>query len=225
MNILDLKKENFPSWYFEKVHCPEDLDNFQFYYYDGSTYEAISVDKIVGTVHCDYYRKAWLEMLSNLKRHKTDNDIESIREIILKKDDGKSVNEYNGKYYIAEGNHRFCQAKFLKIPKVYCWVSKYKFNSQDFGIYEELINNNFTCTYFNGFFRDVKLGDIWIHVEDRSDISKLISAYKAIKINFFDRFFFEGKMPKKIFRFKDDKDSHNDLKYAIMAYQIKKDNS
>lgn len=225
MNILDIKKENFPSWYFEKVQCPEDLDNFQFYYCDNYTYEEISVDKIVGTRHSDYYHKAWLEMLSNLKRYKTDNDIDFVKAIILRTDDDKSVHEYNGEYYIVAGNHRFCQAKFLGIPKVYCSVSKYKFNYQDFGVYKELIKNNFTCTYSDGIFRDIKLGDICIHIHDKNDISKLISAYKAIKVNFFDKFFFGRKISINYFWFNDDKDSYNALKYAIVSYQMKGDNN
>lgn len=46
MNILEIKKENLPHWYFEKVQRPEDLDNFQFYYYEGDTYEEISINKM-----------------------------------------------------------------------------------------------------------------------------------------------------------------------------------
>lgn len=215
MNILDIKKENFPPWFFEKVYCPEDLDNFQFYYYDNCTYEEISVDKIVGTTHCDYYHKAWLEMLSNLKHYKTDNDINFVKAIILRKDDDKSVHEYNGKYYIVAGNHRFCQAKFLGISKVYCSVSKYKFNHQDFSLYKELINNNFTCTYSGGIFRDIKLGNICIYVNSKEDIYRLISAYQKMRISFFDKIAFSRKAPVSFFRFNDDKDSYNALKHSI----------
>lgn len=156
-------------------------------------------------------------MLSNLKRHKTDNDIESIRERILKENDDKSVKEYNGKYYIAAGNHRFCQAKFLGIVKVHCNVSKYEFNNQDFSLYMTLINNDFTCTYSDGIFRDIKLGDICIHVRAKDDISQLISAYKTMQIRIFDKIRFRKKTPITNFLFNGDKESYRALKYAIMA--------
>lgn len=110
----------------------QDLDNFQFYYYEGCTYEEICIKKVIGSTHINYIHKSWLEMLSNLKRHKTDCDVELIRQIILRENNDKSVCQYNDNYYITEGNHRFCQAKFLGISKVYCSVSKYKFNHQDF---------------------------------------------------------------------------------------------
>lgn len=216
MNILELKKENFPHWYFEKVQCPEDLDNFQFYYYEGCTYEEICIKKVIGSTHINYIHKSWLEMLSNLKRHKTDCDVELIRQIILRENDDKSVCQYNDNYYITEGNHRFCQAKFLGISKVYCSVSKYKFNHQDFSLYKELINNNFTCTYSGGIFRDIKLGDICIYVNSKEDIYRLISAYQKMRIGFFDKIAFSRKAPVSFFRFNDDKDSYNALKHSIL---------
>ena len=216
MNILDLKKEKFPPWYFEKVQSPEDLENFEFYYCQGYAYEEISVEKIIGTTHCSYFHKAWLEMLTNLKRHVTDNNVELVKQAILRKDDGKSVDEYSGKYYICEGNHRLCQAKFLGIPKVYCMVTKYKFNHQDFSLYQELINNNFTCTYSGGFFRDIKLGDVCIYVESKEDIHGLISAYRTIRINFYDKMVFLRREPISFFRFNGDKDSYNALKHSII---------
>lgn len=221
MNILELKKENFPSWYFERVQRPEDLDNFQFYYYEGYIHEEICIKKVVGTTHINYYHKAWLEMLSNLKRHKNDDDIEFITKIILRKNDDKSVCQYNDNYYITEGNHRFCQAKFLNIEKVHCCVSKYKFNHQDYNLYKELTDNNFTCNYSYGEFKDIQLDNTYIYLSSKEDIPKLISAYKTMRISLFDRIVLRKQTPVLFFSFKDDEDSYDVLKQIIFSHQIK----
>ena len=220
MNILELKKENFPDWYFEKVQNPVDLDNFQFYYYEGCFQEEICIKKVVGTVHGNYSHMVWLEMLSNLKKH-NDDDVEFIKKMILSEKESKSVCQYNDNYYITEGNHRFCQAKFLNIEKIHCCVSKYKFNHQDYNLYKELTDNNFTCNYSEGEFKDIQLGNTYIYLNSKEDIPKLISAYKAMKISLFDRIVLRKQEPVVFLCFKDDEASYDVLKQVIFSHQIK----
>lgn len=190
MNILEIKKVYLPTWYFEKVLRPQDLENFQFYFYSGSVQDDIFVKDIVGTVHENYYHKAWLEMLSSLKRHKDDFNVERIIQTIQREHDGKSVAEYEGKYYILEGNHRLCQAKFLELEEVHCSVSKYQFNHADFDLYQMLLNNGFTCSYQKGVFSNIQLHDLHINVKSKEYIELLISEYKSIHISKFKMFIF-----------------------------------
>lgn len=229
MNILELKNEIFPHWYFERVLRPEDIENFQFYFYDGYVSEEIFVHNIVGTTHVNYYHKAWLEMLCSLKRHRQDYNTELIKQIILLKNDDKSVKEYNGKYYITEGNHRCCQAKFLAIEKIYCIVEKYKFNHLDYNIYNELVSNNFSCNYSSGNFKDIKIGDTNIYVQSTEDVIKLIETYKSIRIRKSDRLSFLLKnifssnnkhlKPVRFLHIHGNKNFHHALKKVMILMQ------
>lgn len=216
MNILTLKKEDFPQWYFAKVQCPQDLDNFEFYHYDSIVYKEICTSDIIGTCHADYYHKAWLEMLSHLKRHKTEDNIEQIKNIILRKNDDKLVCEYNNRYYIVEGNHRLCQAKFLNLEKVYCGVIRYKFNYEDFNLYQELINNNFTCDYSDGDFRNIRFGATFISTKTKKEIEILINVCKTMRVSRIEKFFLSFKPLIKHLNFKGSEEDVKALKSIII---------
>lgn len=227
MNVLDLKKMFFPDWYFDKVLSPIDIENYHFYYMDSSFYDIIEVKDIVGTFHEKYQHKTWLQMLSNLKRHKDDTDIEYITSIIQKMYDDKSVVEYDGKYYISGGNHRLCQAKFLEIKKVHCYVTRYRFNHEDFNLHNQLLANGFKCKYKYGNFRNIYLGDINIHVRVKTDIAIMIKMYRSIQVNKIDLFIALwnikiGIRPSLVICFENNDLVYKNLRLAVVELELRK---
>ena len=125
-NILEIKKTYLPDWHFEKTIHP--MSNIRYHCIkerNSSIIEEINPRNIIGTGHINYAGKPWIQMLSALKRHNRlacDYDIEVVKNAISH--NPPSVLEIDGKYFIIGGNHRLCQAKFLEISTVNCWVTK-----------------------------------------------------------------------------------------------------
>lgn len=219
---LKEEEEEYPDWYYEKVMSMDGIENAEFYSSDGDDIKEISVKDIIGTTHDSYNNRMWLEMLNNLKRKDENTDEEAIKTAILDGVNGKSVSEYNGKYYILDGNHRLCYAKFLKIEKVYCNVSKHKFNYEDFDLYTRLKESGFSCTYGLGEFKDIKLGETNIYIDPKEGFEKLLEKYKSIKFSTLQMIFFCPRTPIDRIVFTKNENFERNLKYAKMSYCMEK---
>lgn len=124
------------SWQKQVVKKPEDILNFNLY---SKTHlpeivTDVELNKIVGTDHCRYYDRTWLEMLYNLSRAKASDAIASdiYQKMVISNRDhsqGKqpiTVRQYGAEYVLCQsGNNRVCHAKFLGIPTLRIRVQQY----------------------------------------------------------------------------------------------------
>lgn len=123
--------------YFETVYSPKDLiEKLQFYKRKGVQYEdMVAVSSIKGTTHEGYYGGNWLSMMMNLQRNKYDFDVSRVKAAIINASGERIyLSKYGDHYFIdGGGNHRVCQARFLDIHKIPCFVTEYVL---DEGAYE-----------------------------------------------------------------------------------------
>lgn len=146
-NILELQNIYFPSWCFNKVLSPKELKDYEFYECIKDVIENISIKDVIGTTHEKYMGKVWLEMLCCLKRKHDTANKEKIKLWIKETQNTIFVAEYAGKYYILDGNHRICYAKFLGIERLTCNVSKYRLNGTDKNLCKDLSLCGFSYEY------------------------------------------------------------------------------
>ena len=86
-----------------------DVQNFHFEY-------DVNPSKIIGSSHCNYYSGSWIQMLENLKRfHRLPQFYPNSVEEYVNQQDNINLIKCGDNYFISEGNHRFCIAKFLEM--------------------------------------------------------------------------------------------------------------
>jgi hypothetical protein len=124
------------SWQKEIVKKPEDILDFDLYSktHLPEVVADVELSRIVGTDHCRYYGKTWVEMLYNLSRANASNAIasENYQRMVITNQDhsqGKqpiTVRQYGEEYVLCQsGNNRVCHAKFLGIPTLRIRVQQY----------------------------------------------------------------------------------------------------
>lgn len=104
----------FLPWHFQRVSKPEEVENYAFYGSEVTfdTWVEVDTTKIVGTSHCSYNDRSWIENIGSLKGYK-DRERKGIEEMIHESRPGITLSKYGDKYFISEGNHRTTFAKFL----------------------------------------------------------------------------------------------------------------
>lgn len=72
-------------------------------------------NKIIGSTHCNYYGDSWIKMLENLERfYRLPQFYSNSASEYVNRQDNILLVKCGDSYFIAEGNHRLCIAKFLE---------------------------------------------------------------------------------------------------------------
>jgi len=138
-NFFD--KNNIPTW------CQENVSKLSYMFKRhvvSSESAYIDIKRVIGTDHDSYNNKTWLEVFYSLKRG--DNIVMALLMIEyydrLQKKDNKigliSFIKMDDEYYISQGNHRACMAKFKGIAFIYAPMTEYKTDYEYKGYYEKL---------------------------------------------------------------------------------------
>jgi hypothetical protein len=148
-----LNKDNIPAWVQENVYSV----SYEFKKHVGSSKSAyINIKNVIGTDHSDYYNKTWLEVFYSLKRG--DNIVKSLfmpeyYDRLQKKDNNIDLISFikmDDEYYIGQGNHRTCMAKFKGLDYIYAPLTEYKTDFeykeyfekfQQIGLKVDILNN------------------------------------------------------------------------------------
>ena len=121
----------YQQWFFDRTLNMENVENRAFFKELNKTYELEKFQPIhiVGTFHVDYADKMWIEMLGALKRYNV-NNIKAKGSLKAYINDRRAIRlcKFGGEYYIAEGNHRFCMAKFLNMTIDKVVVTEFEFD-------------------------------------------------------------------------------------------------
>jgi hypothetical protein len=157
-------------WRNEIVQNPNLIPNYEYWEYSHSSEnQLVDTGKIIGTHHCDYYEKSWVEMLGCLKRANS-----LTKESALKWSKEKlwsiSLDNFGGAFYISgDGNHRVTLSKFLGIPdiNVGC-VAYYQFKQTRFDFDQMLIQRSIERVYIDNHITIVYLADVKIHIKYNS---------------------------------------------------------
>jgi len=115
----------FEDWHFDVVKCMDSIPYIEDYTQcDNVDLNNFDVTQICGTGHYCYYGLTWLEMLGSLQRFSRVRNYSNFSSYINRKDD-IYLAKIDNSYYITSGNHRFCVAKFLKMPIMEVFVTKF----------------------------------------------------------------------------------------------------
>lgn len=135
---FDLRKEDL-----ELVLAPKDcIKNYDFYRAISVYDTSVNIADIKGTMHPCYQNRSWLLMLMGLNRSKHSCNIEAtIKAIHNLKGNKISLAKYDCYYFIeGDGNHRVCQARFLRLEKVPCVVNEYVLDETLLSLYHQLVS-------------------------------------------------------------------------------------
>ncbi len=161
-----------PEWAWERVIPMEEVEDLQFYHYreNTTTVQQVPLKNVIGTYHCNYSNRSWIEMLLNLSRNKIlspdhayqafDNPDDS--------DDVVSFSRYGDNYIIGGGNHRTCFAKFGDREFVTAEVTEYFFDFQAATAYKYL--KQYFQTSHQGNHFDFKSKFIHVIAVDRKEL-------------------------------------------------------
>lgn len=139
------------DWYFSKVSELKSIPHKEFYRKSNSyTISAFNPEHVKGTNHCNYYSLMWIEMLGSLKRFKERyfNSIVSLTGFLECPDEIELV-KYCDDFYILEGNHRFCIAKFLDYRISRVLVTEYELDNKKMEVINFFKEKNITINNIN----------------------------------------------------------------------------
>lgn len=170
-------------WRNEIVQNPSSIPNYEYWEYTHSSEnQLVETGKIIGTHHCDYYEKSWVEMLGCLKRANF-----LTKESALRWSKEKlwsiSLNNFGGAFYIAgDGNHRVSLSKFLEIPEISVGnVNYYQFNQTRFDFDQMLIQRAIEMIDSDNHIAIVDLGDVKIRLDYYSD-KKFFEFFDSVEV-------------------------------------------
>lgn len=189
--IVTLEKKigslSIPDWAFEVVLEPQSVEHFYFYKEVSnadSVIQEVDLQKVVGTYHCDYFDKTWLEMVLRLKRDEISDTSVAIQafENPSRKNDIVTMDKLGDKYLITNGNHRTCLAKFSNQRFVNAFVKEYALDL-------ELLE---ACNYLSKYFSfdpaqisgscDFNYPGITVMTTERTDILKFHSFFLNLDV-------------------------------------------
>lgn len=157
-------------WRNEIVQNPSSIPNYEYWEYSHSSEnQIVETRKIIGTHHCDYYEKSWVEMLGCLKRANfltTESALRWSKEKLW----SISLNNFDGAFYIAgDGNHRVSLSKFMGIPEINVGsVNHYQFNQTRFDFDKMLSQRVIEKVNSDEHSTKVNLGDVKIRIDNNS---------------------------------------------------------
>lgn len=176
-------------WKNEIVQNPGSIPNYEYWEFSHSSEnQIVETGKIVGTHHCDYYGKSWIEMLGCLKRAKFLTKESALRWSV-EKQWSISLNDFGGAFYIAgDGNHRVCISKFLGFSAIETGhVNHYRFNQARFDFDKMLNQRAIEMIDSDNHIAIVDLGDVKIRLDYYSD-KKFFDFFDSVEVSKWVRF-------------------------------------
>ena len=158
-------KQDLKSWYFDEVKDPHKIENLD-YYIRKKTEDRVIINPklIVGSYHNSYNGLTWLQMLGYLHHNKSVTKEKALSTIDDYEINGKKhVAKINGQFYICDGNHRLCFAKFLNFTKITVDVTEYVFDAVRYELECNFKKRNIQ------FFKEDEL-DLWRIYLDKNPI-------------------------------------------------------
>jgi hypothetical protein len=194
------------EWCFEKTIYIEDFKDYKFYnsevYY--KDYD-VPIDKVIGTDHFSYVDRRWIDLLGNMKRSKSKWNKENFLEFSKTTEfvNGYSYAKFGNSYFVTQGNHRNCEAKFCELESVKVPVTEYVLDVDMLKAWRFLqkesllpiIDNGHTRKYYRTLNWTIIINKKEIIFHDFEAIKKFITHYKKTKITIKELcyFFFEKK--------------------------------
>ncbi|WP_374174545.1 hypothetical protein [Flavobacterium tructae] len=181
------------EWCFEKTIYIEDFEDYKFYnrtiYHENYN---VPINKVIGTNHFSYINRRWIDLLGNMKKSKSFWNKENFLEFSKT---AEFLNEYRyakfgDSYFVTDGNHRNCEAKFCELKSVRTPVSEYildidmlknwRFLNEEGFL--PIIEDGHNRTYYRTFKWTLIINQERIIFRDFEAIKKFTAHYKKMKI-------------------------------------------
>jgi hypothetical protein len=225
------------EWCFEKTIYIEDFENYKFYnseiYY--KEYD-VPIEKVIGTDHVDYIDRRWIDLFGNMKRSKSYwskvNFLEFAKTSEFSK--GYSYAKFGDAYFVTQGNHRNCEAKFSELQSVRVPVTEYildvemleNWNFLNKERFLPIIEDGYNRVYYRTFKWTLTVCQEKIIFHDFEAVKRFITHYKKIKMTIKESFCFflqDNRLLSKgneaYYRISD---NYNQLNYFIYKHKKNK---
>ena len=117
------------DWCYETLQSPTKVENYRFYNTSISKgIKEVPLDKVVGTSHDSYIGSTWISLVKNMKRFSDYYSAENFIEFISKDSSYQkdfSYEKYGDEYFVSQGNHRNCEAKFSGLKTIVTDVTEH----------------------------------------------------------------------------------------------------
>ena len=205
----------FPQWSHNRVKSLDEIENNYFYQTlpSSENKEIVLLAQVTGSIYFpedQYCGLKWHEMAVNLKRKDVASPDHAIAAIKALEGTCDCVKYYKfaDEYFITNGHHRTCLAKFRENVYVYGEVREFFFDNELFKAYQTL-SHYFTVDIGNSGTLSahilspqwsIKLPNIEIRVRQRENIISLCNYVSAYEPSWWQRFkdrFWLYKQPEK----------------------------
>lgn len=141
----------------------KEKEEYRFYTFTKNEHIEICPTLLTGTDHVKYIDMQWISMLGSLKGKKgwTNLTKEEALSAILTPETGDTIDihKYGDEYFICDGNHRCCYAKFLELEKILVTLKCHSFDNKSHNLYSKLKKHfDMTLTtFFDGKYYGINL--------------------------------------------------------------------
>lgn len=194
------------EWCFEKTIYIEDFKDYKFYnreiYHE--EYD-VPIGKVIGTDHIDYIGKRWIDLLGNMKRFNSDWNKINFLEFTKTPEfyNGYSYAKYGDAFFVTQGNHRNCEAKFSELKSLRVPITEYildvemleNWNFLNDERFLPVINNGHYGVYYRTLSWTIIINQESVLFHDFEAVKKFITHYREMKLTIQELcyFFFANK--------------------------------
>ena len=226
------------DWCYETLQSPTEIKNYRFYNTSVSRgIEEVPLNKVVGTSHASYIGRTWISLVKNMKRFSNCYNAENFIEFINKDSsyqNGFSYEKYGDEYFVSEGNHRNCEAKFSGLKIIATNITEHILDTKMLEAFQYLEEEGLSPKKEKEFFSPIGdenrgifyrtsgwkiniLGTTYTF-KDFKAIQKFIFLYKEIEPTFFNRLKIKFKKQEKEYWFEEKRD-YKSLEAVIIQYK------
>lgn len=230
------------DWCYETLQSRTKVENYRFYNTSISKgIKEVPLDKVVGTSHDSYIGSTWISLVKNMKRFSDYYSAENFIEFISKDSSYQkdfSYEKYGDEYFVSQGNHRNCEAKFSGLKTIVTDVSEHILDIemletfqylQEEGLSPKKEKENYSLMEDSEdrsiFYRTsgwkIKMLGTTYTFKDFKAIQKFIFLYKEIEPTFFNRLKIKFKKQEKEYWFEEKRD-YKSLEAIIIQYKYNK---
>lgn len=230
------------DWCYETLQSPTKVENYRFYNTSISKgIKEVPLDKVVGTSHDSYIDSTWISLVKNMKRFSDYYSAENFIEFISKDSSYQkdfSYEKYGDEYFVSQGNHRNCEAKFSGLKTIVTDVTEHildiemletfqylreeglspKKEKENYSLMED--SEDRSIFYRTSGWKIKMLGTTYTF-KDFKAIQKFIFLYKEIEPTFFNRLKIKFKKQEKEYWFEEKRD-YKSLEAIIIQYKYNK---
>lgn len=181
------------EWCFEKTIYIEDLEDYKFYNHRiyHKNYN-VPIDKVIGTDHFSYINRRWIDLFGNMKKSKSYwnkvNFLEFSKTSEFSK--GYSYAKLGDSYFVTQGNHRNCEAKFSELQSVRVPVTEYvldvemleNWNFLNKERFLPIIESGHYGIYYRTLNWTITINQKSIIFHDFEAVKKFITHYREMKL-------------------------------------------